>query len=211
MSRHLTPETLVHIAGLSQVPSAPQDSVLLMIDGQREYTSGRLPLVGIDAAVEEGARLLALARSAGMPVFHAIHHGRPGAALFEPSGDGARFIDSLAAIPGENVLVKSLPNAFAGTELGTRIRATGRRAIVIAGFATHMCVSATARVALDEGFRCRTMVSVRRSHQTGIPRPREWNNAEFADSADFAENSKRAAMPLLKGRCRSSFSGFRAL
>ena len=87
MSRHLTPQTLVHIAGLSQVPSAPQDSVLLMIDGQREYTSGRLPLVGIDAAVEEGARLLALARSAGMPVFHAVHHGRPGAALFEPSGD----------------------------------------------------------------------------------------------------------------------------
>jgi len=98
MSRHLTPETLVHIAGLSQVPSAPQDSVLLMIDGQREYTSGRLPLVGIDAAVEEGARLLALARSAGMPVFHAIHHGRPGAALFEPSGDGARSVYVLAPL-----------------------------------------------------------------------------------------------------------------
>jgi len=169
MSRHLTPETLVHIAGLSQVPSAPQDSVLLMIDGQREYTSGRLPLVGIDAAVEEGARLLALARSAGMPVFHAIHHGRPGAALFEPSGDGARFIDSLAAIPGENVLVKSLPNAFAGTELGTRIRATGRRAIVIAGFATHMCVSATARVALDEGFR--TTVVAAATATRDLPHP----------------------------------------
>ena len=169
MSRHLMPETLVHIAGLSQVPSAPQDSVLLMIDGQREYTSGRLPLVGIDAAVEEGGRLLALARSAEMPVFHAIHHGRPGAALFEPSGDGARFIDSLAAIPGENVLVKSLPNAFAGTELGTRIRATGRRAIVIAGFATHMCVSATARAALDQGFR--TTVVAAATATRDLPNP----------------------------------------
>ena len=169
MSRHLMPETLVHIAGLSPVPSAPQDSVLLMIDGQREYTSGRLPLVGIDAAVEEGARLLALARSAGLPVFHAIHHGRPGAALFEPSGDGARFIDSLAAIAGENVLVKSLPNAFAGTELGTRIRATGRRAIVIAGFATHMCVSATARAALDQGFR--TTVVAAATATRDLPNP----------------------------------------
>jgi nicotinamidase-related amidase len=169
MSRHLTPETLVHIAGLSQVPSAPQDSVLLMIDGQREYTSGRLPLLGIDAAVDEGARLLALARSEGMPVFHAIHHGRPGAALFEPSGDGARFIDALAAIAGENVLVKSLPNAFAGTELGTRIRATGRRAIVIAGFATHMCVSATARAALDQGFR--TTVVAAATATRDLPNP----------------------------------------
>ncbi|HEV7607353.1 MAG TPA: cysteine hydrolase family protein [Steroidobacteraceae bacterium] len=126
---------------------------MLIIDGQREYTRGRLPLAGIDAAVEEGARLLAFARSAGMPVFHAIHHGRAGAAAFDPAGDGARFIDELAALAGETVLVKSLPNAFAGTDLAQRIRATGRREIVIAGFATHMCVSATARSALDQGFR----------------------------------------------------------
>ena len=51
------------------------------------------------------------------------------------------------------MLIKSLPNAFAGTELALRIRATGRREIIIAGFATHMCVSATARAALDLGFR----------------------------------------------------------
>ena len=54
---------------------------------------------------------------------------------------------------GETVLVKSLPNAFAGTPLADLVRATGRREIVIAGFATHMCVSATARSALDHGFR----------------------------------------------------------
>ena len=51
------------------------------------------------------------------------------------------------------MLTKSLPNAFAGTSLAAAIAATGRREIVIAGFATHMCVSATARSALDQGFR----------------------------------------------------------
>jgi nicotinamidase-related amidase len=146
-------ETLVRIAGLSTAPSTPQDSVLLVVDGQREYTSGRLPLVGIAAAVEEVARLLALARSRGMPVFHAIHHGRQGSPVFDPASDGAKFIDALAPLDRETVLVKSLPNAFAGTELAQRIRATGRREIVIAGFATHMCISATARAALDLGFR----------------------------------------------------------
>jgi nicotinamidase-related amidase len=36
---------------------------------------------------------------------------------------------------GETVLVKSLPNAFAGTQLAALIRDSGRREIVIAGFA----------------------------------------------------------------------------
>jgi nicotinamidase-related amidase len=153
MSRHVKPETLASIGGLPMMPGAPGDSVLLMIDGQREYTTGRLPLTGISAAVEEGARLLAFARAHRMPIFHVIHHSRPGAALFDPLGDGAAFIAELAPLADETVLTKSLPNAFAGTDLAQRIRATDRGEIIIAGFATHMCVSASARSALDHGFR----------------------------------------------------------
>jgi nicotinamidase-related amidase len=153
MTTSFKPETLAGISGLSLLPSAPGNSVLLMIDGQREYTTGRLPLAGIGAAVEEGARLLAFARERRMPVLHAVHHGRPGAALFNPLEDGAGFIAELAPLEEETVLVKSLPNAFAATDLAQRIRATGRREIIMAGFATHMCVSASARSALDHGFR----------------------------------------------------------
>lgn len=147
------PKTLADMAGLSRIPALPSDAVLLLIDAQREYTTGKVPLVGIRAAVEEGARLLAFARAQRMPVFHAIHHGRPGAALFDPHQEGSAFICMLAPQNGETVLIKSLPNAFAGTALAALVRATGRREIVIAGFATHMCVSATARSALDHGFR----------------------------------------------------------
>jgi nicotinamidase-related amidase len=145
--------TLLSIAGASLVPSRPDDAVLVMIDPQREYVSGGVPLSGIEAAVEEGARLLAFARGEGMPVLHVLHHARPGAALFDPSGDGARFIAALEPLAGEAVLIKRLPNAFAGTDLAERLRVTGRREIVFAGFATHMCISATARSALDHGFR----------------------------------------------------------
>ncbi len=153
MSSAPVPRTLAEIAGLSRAPSHPSKSVLLLIDAQREYTTGRVPLAGVGAAVEEAARLLAFARQQRMPVFHAIHHGRPGAALFDPQGDGSAFIDELAPRDGETVLIKSLPNAFAGTALADLVRATGRGEIVIAGFATHMCISATARSALDHGFR----------------------------------------------------------
>jgi nicotinamidase-related amidase len=144
---------LIEFAGLPRLASHPADAVLLLIDGQCEYTTGQLPLAGVDAAVEEGARLLGFARAQRMPVFHAIHHGRPGSALFDPQREGAAFITRLAPVDAETVLIKSLPNAFAGTDLAERIRATGRREIVIAGFATHMCVSASARSALDHGWR----------------------------------------------------------
>jgi nicotinamidase-related amidase len=147
------PRTLLEFAGASPAPSHPDQSVLVMIDPQREYSTGHVPLAGIDAAVEEGARLLHFARAAGMPVIHVLHHARPGATLFAPGSDGARFIDALAPMDGETVLVKHLPNAFAGTELAARIRDTARRGIVLAGFATHMCISATARSALDHGLR----------------------------------------------------------
>lgn len=153
MTETPVPKTLAQIAGLSQIPAHPSEAVLLLIDAQREYTTGQVPLTGIDPAVEEGARLLSVARALGMPVFHAIHHGKPGSALFDPQRDGSAFIDELAPRDGETVLIKSLPNAFAGTRLADLLRATGRREIVIAGFATHMCVSATARSALDHGFR----------------------------------------------------------
>jgi nicotinamidase-related amidase len=51
------------------------------------------------------------------------------------------------------VIEKELPNAFAGTDLKTRLDAAGHKDIVLAGFMTHMCVSSTARAALDLGFR----------------------------------------------------------
>ena len=115
MSNHPLPETLARIGGLSTSPSLPEDSVLLMIDGQREYNG--LPFTGVAAAVEERARLLAFARARNLPVFHAIHHGRAGGKLFDQTRDGAKFIEALAPLPGEVVLINSLPNAFAGTAL----------------------------------------------------------------------------------------------
>lgn len=171
MSLARKPQTLSAIAGATPMPGPAEQSVLLIIDAQLEYTAGRLPLVGMDAAVEEGAKLLDFARSHAMPVFHAIHHSRPGSPVFDPLGPYVRFIPALAPLEGESVLVKALPNAFAGTGLAAAIAATGRREIVIAGFATHMCVSATARSALDHGFR--SVVVANATATRDLPHPFE--------------------------------------
>jgi nicotinamidase-related amidase len=148
------PRTLLSMAGAPTHPSPLDRAALVIVDAQAEYLpSGNLPLVGIDAAVAETARLLELARRHGTPVFHVVHHGAAGGPVFNPEGPGSAIIPAVAPKDGEAVVVKGLPNSFAGTDLHARIQATGRKELIIAGFMTHMCISATTRAALDLGYR----------------------------------------------------------
>jgi nicotinamidase-related amidase len=80
------------------------------------------------------------------------HKGRPGG-LFDRGAARGQIVEALAPRPGEPIIEKSLPNAFGGTELQKLVAASGRSNIIIAGFMTHMCVSSTARAALDLGLR----------------------------------------------------------
>lgn len=145
--------TLLQIAGVQAYPARLSESVLVIIDAQREYTDGRLPLVGMDSALRETAQLLKLARQAGTPVIHVVHQAKPGSALFDPDGPFVEIVPQLAPQAGEQVIVKSLPNAFAGTTLEKQLVQLGRKNLIVAGFMTHMCLSATVRAALDLGYR----------------------------------------------------------
>ncbi len=148
------PKTLLEMAGAAGIPVAWEKSTLLLIDHQNEYLAdGGLPLTGMEAAVAEIGRLLAAARKAGAPVVHVRHHGRPGGALFNPEGPKAEFIAGTGPQGNERVVTKGLPNAFAGTDLDAVLKELGRKELIIAGFQTHMCVSATARNAIDHGYR----------------------------------------------------------
>ncbi|MBP2300207.1 cysteine hydrolase family protein [Azospirillum picis] len=151
--------TLRHIVGAPTHPSPLDKAVLVLIDLQREYADGALRLSGVDAAVEQAVRLLALARANGVPVIHIVHHTAPGAPLFDPAGPTAQIIPDVAPQGGEPVIVKRLANAFAGTSLETAARDTGRSEMIIAGFMTHNCVSSTARSAVDHGWRVTVVAS----------------------------------------------------
>jgi nicotinamidase-related amidase len=147
------PRTLLQIAGATLSPSPLDRSALVLIDHQLEYVFGVLPLSDVRRAILEMERLIALARGHDVPIFHVVHHGRPGAPAFDPDGPNVAIIPELAPENGETVLVKSLPNAFAKTNLNELVKKTGRSELIIAGFATHMCVSSTTRAALDLGYR----------------------------------------------------------
>lgn len=155
----MDPRTLAQIVGAPAHPSPLERAALVVIDAQQEYVDGALPLAGIGPAVAEIGRLLALARRRAVPVIHVLHHGKAGGPLFDPATRFAAPITGLEPAPGEAVVVKGQPNAFAATDLDWRLRALGRIELILVGFATHMCVDSTARAALDLGWRSTVVAS----------------------------------------------------
>lgn len=147
-----TPRTLLEMAGADLRPGALTQSAVIVIDAQNEYLDGKLALPGVKPALDALSTLLARARDAGTPIIHIAHKGRPGG-LFDREGHGGEIIGAVAPISGEPVIEKPLPNSFAQTTLDSELKALGRKSLILAGFMTHMCVSSTARAALDLGYR----------------------------------------------------------
>jgi nicotinamidase-related amidase len=146
------PKTLLELSGADLNPPKLSESCLVLIDIQNEYRAGPLALPDAEPAIAVAAKLLARARKSGAAIFHIAHKGRAGS-LFDRAADRGAIVAELAPLAGELVIEKELPNAFAGTDLQAQLAASGRKNIVLAGFMTHMCVSSTARAALDLGFR----------------------------------------------------------
>lgn len=141
--------TMFDIAGASLPTGGAQDAALIVIDAQEEYRTGRLQLAGLDDALGNIAAVLAHWRDQGGTVIHVRHHGT---GLFDPSGAFAAFIEDVAPVGNEQVVTKSVPNAFGGTNLEDLLTAAACKHVVLAGFMTHVCISTTARAARQKGF-----------------------------------------------------------
>ncbi|MBB5515420.1 nicotinamidase-related amidase [Rubricella aquisinus] len=150
--------TLLNMAGAARPAPDWPTTALVMIDAQEEYRSHALTLPGVEAALNEGARLIAHLRAMGGQVIHIQHEGANGGPFDIPSGRGA-IMPEVAPIADEPVIRKRLPNSFAGTDLEETLRGAGVQHLILAGFMTHMCVSATARAALDLGLGPVTIVA----------------------------------------------------
>lgn len=146
------PHTLRNVAGLSDSLTAIGDCALVLVDCQNTYRRGLMALDGVEAALAEAATLLERARAAGCPVFHIQHDSGPGSP-YDIRADIGAIADPVSPVAGEAVIVKRLPNSFAGTELAERIAGTGRKEILLAGFMTHMCINSTARGAFNLGLQ----------------------------------------------------------
>ncbi|MFG2721769.1 cysteine hydrolase family protein [Streptomyces sp. NPDC048416] len=149
--------TLRAVVGLDDQPPKLSESVLVMIDYQNTYRTGVMALEGAEQALAAGARLLERARAAGAPVVHIINDGGEGGPYDIRAHIGA-ISDEVAPMDGEPVVVKQFPNSFHQTGLEKALTGLGAapgsgKALVIAGFMTHMCVNYTAQGAFNLGYR----------------------------------------------------------
>jgi nicotinamidase-related amidase len=147
-SAALAPRTLFDLSGIHPAPVPLSEAALIIIDAQGEYRKGPLRLDGMEPAMLVLAAILRRARAAGTPIVHIAHRGDPGS-LFDRSRYGGRILPEAAPRAGETLIEKPLPNAFARTGLQARLKAIGRRKLIVVGFMTHMCVSSTVRAAFD--------------------------------------------------------------
>jgi len=193
------PATLLQLSGAQAAPAGLGRSVVVVIDAQREYVDGALPLSGMEAAVAESRALLARARRVGAPVVHVVHHGRAGGALFDPQRTAVAILPALTPKAGEAVVVKHWPDAFIDTDLERVLAATGRNELVVTGFMTHMCVSSTVRAALARGYRTTVVAAATATRDLpdgrgGVVSAAEVQRGSLAALADrFATVVERAA------------------
>jgi nicotinamidase-related amidase len=153
-NEHTTPVTLRQISGAPAQPAPLSQSVVIVVDAQKEYTEGALPLVGIDQSIDALARFLARLRKARVPIIHVKQIGRPGGPICDPQGPFIEFIDKVKPIPGEQVVEKRLPSSFTQTTLEAELARIGHKDLIITGYMTHMCLNSTTRAAAEAGYRC---------------------------------------------------------
>lgn len=126
----------------------------IVVDLQNEYLpTGKLPLVDLEAALANAARVIAAARTKGELLIHVRHEGaQPDAPFFTPGTAGVQIIPAVAARGDESVIVKNYPNSFRGTQLKELLDAQGVTELVVIGAMSHMCIEATSRAAADLGY-----------------------------------------------------------
>jgi nicotinamidase-related amidase len=131
----------------------PANATLILIDVQKGFDEpywGERNNPGAERNIE---RLLSRWRASRRPVIHVRHDSvEPGSAL-RPDSPGNAIKAEAAPGPGEPVVAKHVNSAFIGTDLEARLKAQPSDTLVLCGFTTNHCVSTTARMAGNLGFR----------------------------------------------------------
>lgn len=123
-------------------------SALVVIDVQNAVIADTWDRDGVVARI---AALVGRARAEGVPVI-SVRHEEPGSPDLARGAWGWRFDDRVAPMPGEWVITRQYPDAFAVTMLADALDAMDVTHVVIAGARTDRCVQATVYRAIAEGW-----------------------------------------------------------
>lgn len=132
------------------------NTALIVIDIQNDYfPGGKCELVNPEQAAQVAKKLLEHFRGSDLPVVH-IQHLMPqqrGLPFLVEGTSGSEIHASVKPLDDETVIQKQFPNAFQHTRLHEHLQQNDIQHLVICGMMTHMCVSATSRIAMELGYQ----------------------------------------------------------
>ena len=158
---------------------SPARTALIVVDMQNDFCApgGRADLKGRDIGIVARilptvAGLLAEARTAGCRVVYLQNTTEADGSLTSPADRlrraaewgpddpfptvrgswGHRILDEIAPQPGDHVIEKVRQSGFVATRLDLLLRAQAIRTLLFTGVATHACVEATLRDAMNRDF-----------------------------------------------------------
>ncbi len=128
---------------------------LIVVDIQNDYfPAGKWPLVGVEEAADNAARVIAGFRAAGELVVHIRHEFTTAdAPFFAPGSEGAQLHPKVLNRADEPVVLKHYINSFRETELEAILDQHGIDELVVVGNMSHMCVHGITRAAVDMGYQ----------------------------------------------------------
>jgi nicotinamidase-related amidase len=131
----------------------PSRTALILVDVQKGFDEPVWGKRNNPEAEKQMVRLLNAFRERQAAVFHFQHlSSRPNSPL-HPDRPGCSLKDEVKPLPSESVLTKKVNSCFIGTQLEDELRKHGVDAVIICGLTTDHCVSTTARMAGNLGFR----------------------------------------------------------
>jgi nicotinamidase-related amidase len=181
----------------------PQSTALIVVDVQQAFLDSRFGERNNPQAESNIARLLAAWRSSGRPIRHVVHDSVEPNSLLRPESLGNAIQAIATPKAGEPIYRKHVNSAFIGTTLENDLRHDGIETVVIVGLTTNHCVSTTARMAGNLGFKTFLVsdatASFARAALDGSLRPAEDVHSaalsdlhgEFATVVDTGEVLKR--------------------
>ncbi len=130
----------------------PPNAALLVIDMQKAIDHPSCGERNNPDAENKIAAMLAAWRASGRPIYHIRHDSTEPESHYRPGQPGHEFKSESAPASGEPVIGKQVNNAFIGTDLESRLRASGHDPLVVTGVITNNSVEATVRMAGNLGF-----------------------------------------------------------
>lgn len=98
-------------------------------------------------------RILDFCRNKKFPIFHIKHNSTNPDSPLMPGEPGNEFKDIVKPRANESVIEKQVNSAFIGTDLRLQLDVLGVTKLVIVGLTTDHCVSSSARMAGNLGYK----------------------------------------------------------